>query len=124
MESVKFWVALPIEQLIDLKKGKEVLPDRFSSCFWFRKCPAETVDRSQLPRALKNYAVMEMEVSALGYLQKVEGGVLEKTKPTEYRWHGPVRHEERGGQGRVLYRIGVVAAIGLCRHLESWYRDM
>ena len=110
MESVKFWVALPIEQLIELNKGKEVLPDRFSSCFWLRKCPAETVDRSQLPRALKNYAVMEMEVSALGYLQKVEGGVSEKTKPTEYHWHGPLRQEERDGQGHVWYRISVVAA--------------
>ena len=27
----------------------------------------------------KDYAVMEMEISALGYLQKVEGGILEKT---------------------------------------------
>ena len=109
MDSVKFWIALPTEQLNELNKGNEVLPDKYPSCFGLRKCPLETVDCSQLPRALKNYAVMEMEVSALGYLQKVEGGVLEKTKPTEYRWYGPVRHAERDRQGRMLYRISVVA---------------
>ena len=44
------------------------------------------------------------------HLQKVEGGILEKTKPTEYRWHGPVKHEERDSQGRMLYRISEMAA--------------
>ena len=53
----------------------------------------------------KDYAVMEMEISALGYLRKVEGGILEKTKPNEYCWHGPVKHEERDSQGRRIYRI-------------------
>ena len=49
--------------------------------------------------------VLELEVSALGYLQKVEGGILEKMNPREYRWHGPLRQEELDEQGRVLYRI-------------------
>ena len=53
----------------------------------------------------KDYAVMEMEIFALGYLQKVESGILEKTKPTEYRWHGPVKCEEWDSKGRLLYRI-------------------
>ena len=37
------------------------------------------------PPYQKEYAVMEMEISALGYLQKMEGGVLEKTRPAGYR---------------------------------------
>ena len=52
---------------------------------------------------------MEMEVFALGYLQKVESGILEKTKPTEYRWHGPVKCEEWDSKGRLLYRISEMA---------------
>ena len=37
----------------------------------------------------KDYVVLELEVTALGYLQKVEGGIREKMNPREYRWHGP-----------------------------------
>ena len=57
----------------------------------------------------KDYAVMEMEIFALGYLVKVESGVLEKTKPTEYRWHGPVKCEEWDSNGRLLYRTSEMA---------------
>ena len=123
MESLKLWIALSPGQLAELNKGNEVLPDEFSGRFGLRTCPAAAVDRAQYfmdwtPDGLKGehhqkdyaYAVMKMEISALGYLQKVEGGVLEKTKPTEYRWHGPVKQEERDGQGRLLYRISESAA--------------
>ena len=61
------------------------------------------------PPYQKEYAVMEMEISALGYLQKMEGGVLERPDPTVYRWHGPLRHEERDSHGRLLYRVSGLA---------------
>ena len=120
MESLKLWIALEPKQLEELNKGNEVFPDAYSGRFGLRLGPAEAVNRAQYfmdwtPDGLKgeyhqkDYAVMEMEISALGYLQKVEGGILEKTKPTEYRWHGPVKHEERDGQGRMLYRISEMA---------------
>ena len=35
---------------------------------------------------------------------------MEKTKPTEYRWHGPVKCEEWDSNGRLLYRISELAA--------------
>ena len=121
MESLKLWIALAPKQLEELNKGNEVFPDGYSGRFGLRLGPAEAVDRAQYfmdwtPDGLKgeyhqkDYAVMEMEISALGYLQKVEGGILEKTKPTEYRWHGPVKHEEWDSQGRMLYRISEMAA--------------
>ena len=56
----------------------------------------------------KDYAVMEFEISALGYLQKVENGTLEKTKTNQYRWHGP-KNEEKDYQGRLLYKVSEVA---------------
>ena len=100
MESLKLWIALTPKQLEELNKGNEVFPDEYSGRFGLRLGPKEAVDRAQYfmdwtPEGLKgehhqkDYAVMEMEVFALGYLQKVESGILEKTKPTEYRWHGP-----------------------------------
>ena len=49
--------------------------------------------------------VLEVEISALGHLQKVEGGVLQKIKPKEYRWYGPLKKEEVAGQGRMPNRI-------------------
>ena len=113
MESLKLWIALTPKQLEELNKGNEVFPDEYSGRFGLRLGPKEAVDRAQYfmdwtPEGLKgehhqkDYAVMEMEVFALGYLQKVESGILEKTKPTEYRWHGPVKCEEWDGKGRFV----------------------
>jgi len=68
-----------------------------------------TSRKTMAPATKKKYAVMEMEVFALGYLQKVESGILEKTKPTEYRWHRPVKCEEWDSKGRLLYRISEMA---------------
>ena len=121
MESLKLWIALAPKQLEALNQGKEVFPDEYSGRFGLRTRPADAVSRAQYfmdwtPDGLKgehhqkDYAVMEIEISALGYLQKVEGDVLEKTKPTEYRWYGPLKQEERDGQGRMLYRISEMAA--------------
>ena len=121
MESLKLWIALSPMQLEALNQGKEVFPDEYSGRSGLRTGPADAVNHAQYfmdwtPDGLKgehhqkDYAVMEMEISALGYLQKMEGGVLEKTKPTEYRWYGPLKQEERDVQGRVLYRISEMAA--------------
>ena len=120
MESLKLWIALSPGQLVELNKGNEVLPDEFLGRFGLRTCPAAAVDRAQYfmdwtPDGLKgehhqkDYAVMELEISALGYLQKVEGGTLQKMKPMEYRWYGPLKQEEVDGQGRMLYRISEMA---------------
>ena len=121
MESLKLWIALAPKQLEALNQGKEVFPDEYSGRFGLRTGPADAVNRAQYfmnwtlhglkgEHHQKDYAVMEIEILALGYLQKVEGDVLEKTKPTEYRWYGPLKQEERDGQGRMLYRISEMAA--------------
>ena len=113
MESLKLWIALTPKQLEELNKGNEVFPDEYSGRFCLRLGPKEAVDRAQYfmdwtPEGLKgehhqkDYAVMEMEIFALGYLLKVESGILEKTKPTEYRWHGPVKCEEWDSKRRLV----------------------
>ena len=120
MESLKLWIALSPGQLAELNKGNEVLPDEFSGRFGLRTCPAAAVDRAQYfmdwtPEGMKGEHhqkdyVTEMEIFAIGFLQKCDSGVLEKTKPTEYRWHGPVKNEEYDVKGRLLYRISEMAA--------------
>ena len=42
---------------------------------------------------------------AAGYFSKMEGGVLVKTKETEYRWLGGIQLQERLSDGRPLYEI-------------------
>ena len=120
MESLILWVALSPDQLADLNQGKDVHPDEYSGRFGLRGGPLEAVTRAQYfmdwsPEGMKgethqkDYAVMEFEISALGYLQKVENGTLEKTKTNQYRWHGPIKNEEKDHQGRVLYKVSEVA---------------
>ena len=89
METLKLWIGLNPKQLEALNQNKEVFPDEYSGRFGLRAEPVEAVTRAQYfmdwtPDGLKgeyhqkDYVVLELEVTALGYLQKVEGGVLEK----------------------------------------------
>ena len=120
--SLKLWIKLSPEQLDGLNRGYEVVPDDRSRRYGLRMGPMDTGDSSRFfldwaPGVViqdsdiqqRGYAVMEMEISALGYLQKMEGGVLERPDPTVYRWHGSLRHEERDSHGRLLYRVTGIA---------------
>ena len=121
MESVTLWIALSPQQFADLNSEKEVQPDEYSQRFGLRTSAVEAVDRAQYfmdwtPQGLKGehhqkqFTVLQVEISALGYLQKMEAGILAKTKPGEYRWYGNLKQEERDDQGRVLYRFSDTAA--------------
>ena len=113
METLKLWIGLNPKQL-------EALNHEYSGRFGLRTGPVDAVTRAQYfmdwtPDGLKgechqkDYVVLEVEISALGYLQKVEGGILQKMNPREYRWYGPLKQEEVDGQGRMLYRISEMA---------------
>ena len=122
MESLKLWIKLSPEQLDRLNRGNEVVPDDRSRRYGFRMGPMDVGDSARFfldwaPGVViqdsdiqqRGYAVMEMEISALGYLQKMEDGVLERPDPTVYRWHGSLRHEARDSQGRLLYCVSGIA---------------
>lgn len=126
MESVSLWIALTPEQFSTLNSGKEIEPDPYSQRFGLRTSPGEAIDRAQYfmdwtPEGMKGehhqkeFTVCQVEISALGYMQKMEAGTLAKTKPGEYRWYGTMKHEERDDQGRVLYRFSDTAAQVLWR---------
>eukprot|EP00435_Cladocopium_sp_Y103_P023495 s2809_g5.t1 len=100
MSFVSLWLALS--------------PKQFA--FGLRRSAGAAVDRAQYfndwtPDGLKgeyhqnDYVVLEVEFTALGYLNKMEEDILQKMTPQEYRWYGPIRAEQRDSQGRVLYRF-------------------
>ena len=102
MESIRLWLALTPEQFEDLNNGKEIQPDEYSKRFGLRKDPVAAVERAQYfndwtpegPKGefcAKDYVLVEVELTAIGYLQKAEAGILLKYKPNEHRWQGTMK---------------------------------
>ena len=113
------FVALTPGQAADLVEGRSVFPQETSERFGFRTTKEEAiarahyfhqwhsrnVDTSQEEIPQKGFIIATMRLSAEGYLSKMEGGVLLKTKETEYRWFGGIQNHERLPDGRPLYEI-------------------
>lgn len=100
--------------------GRAVTPDEFSQRFGLRTSPAAAIERAHYfmewtpegPRgqfAPEHFTVSEVQISALGYMKKMEAGILANHKPGEYRWYGAMQREEQDEQGRLLYRFGDAA---------------
>ena len=111
------YVAVSREHVAELKGGSEVVPDERSGCFKLYTGPA-TAALEWTPAGgehrQEEYAVMEMEIFASGFLQKYDNGILKRVKgvlqsvshsQTEYHWYGPLKLEESDGQERTLYRM-------------------
>ena len=92
-------------------------PDEYSKRFGRRKDPIGAVERAQYfndwtpegPKGefcAKDYALVEVELTAIGYLQKAEAGILLKYKPNEYRWQGTMKALEFDENGNLLYKFG------------------
>ena len=109
------YVAVSREHVAELKGGSEVVPDERSGCFKLYTGPA-TAALEWTPAGgehrQEEYAVMEMEIFANGFLQKFDNGILKRMiqSETEYHWHGPLKLEESDGQGRTLYRMSEIDA--------------
>ena len=58
---------------------------------------------SSVPRT---YVLVEVELTAIGYLQKAEAGILLKYKPNKYRWQGTMKALEFDENGNLLYKFG------------------
>ena len=117
MESIRLWLALTPKQFEDLNNGKEIQPDEYSKRFGLRKDPIAAVERAQYfndwtpegPKGefcAKDYVLVEVELTAIGYLQKAEAGILLKYKPNEYRWQGTMKALEFDENGNLLYKFG------------------
>ena len=120
MESIRLWLALTPKQFEDLNNGKEIQPDEYSKRFGLRKDPVAAVERAQYfndwtpegPKGefcAKDYVLVEVELTAIGYLQKAEAGILLKYKPNEYRWQGTMKSVEFDQNGNLLYKFAADA---------------
>jgi len=54
--------------------------------------------------------LVEVELTAIGYMQKAEAGILLKYKPNEYRWMGSIRAQEFDTSGNLLYKFSAEAS--------------
>jgi hypothetical protein len=52
----------------------------------------------------KEYLAVQIEISPLGHMRKMEQGTLVKLKPDEYRWMGSIYGHESVENGEWLYR--------------------
>ena len=114
MDSIRLWLALTPKQFEDLNNGKEIQPDEYSRRFGLRKDPVAAVERAQYfndwtPEGPKDYVLVEVELTAIGYLQKAEAGILLKYKPNEYRWQGTMKSVEFDQNGNLLYKFAADA---------------
>ena len=120
MESIRLWLALTPKQFEDLNNGKEIQPDEYSKRFGLRKDPIAAVERAQYfndwtpegPKGefcAKDYVLVEVELTAIGFLQKAEAGILLKYKPNEYRWQGTMKALEFDENGNLLYKFAADA---------------
>ena len=57
----------------------------------------------------KDYVLVEVELTAIGYLQKAEAGILLKYKPNEYHWQGTMKALEFDENGNLLYKFAADA---------------
>ena len=97
-----------------MNNGKEIQPDEYSKRFGLRKDPVAAVERAQYfndwtPEGPKDYVLVEVELTAIGYLQKAEAGILLKYKPNEYRWQGTMKSVEFDQNGNLLYKFAADA---------------
>ena len=135
MESIRLWLALTPKQFEDLNNGKEIQPDEYSKRVWTTKDPVAAVERAQYfndwtpegPKGefcAKDYVLVEVELTAIGYLQKAEAGILLKYKPNEIPLAGTMKSIEFDQYGNLLYKFSTEAhqIIWAQRNNLSMYR--
>eukprot|EP00435_Cladocopium_sp_Y103_P075327 s23_g56.t1 len=122
MSSVSLWLALSPKQFADLNAGKDVHPDEHSGRFGFRRSAGAAVDRAQYfndwtPDGLKgeyhqkDYVVLEVEFTVLGYLNKMEEDVGSDSAPSAPSGSAPSAPPKRKAPGADDGVTGAAAAL-------------
>eukprot|EP00435_Cladocopium_sp_Y103_P025980 s2596_g6.t1 len=122
MDRITVWLALTPQQISDLNSGKEIEPDEYSQRFGLRVSAEKALERARYfmewtPEGEKSthhpkeYTLVQIEITAIGYMTKMEADQLVRTGPGEYRWYGEMIQEERDYLGRLLYRFSDTAAM-------------
>ena len=119
LDYVILYVALTPQQAEALLAGNMAMPQETSGRYGLRTTREEALVRSHYfmewnrqhidpdspELGQKDFVLGTLKISAIGYLQKSLGGVLEKTKPTEFRWKGGIQYREVLSDNRILYEF-------------------
>ena len=114
LDHITLYVGLTTGQVESILGGGIALPLESSQRFGLRVRKDEAVQRSHdfmewerlyVNPAAGEFSHKDFTICAIGYLQKSLGGILERTKPTEFRWKGGLQHKEVLSDGRVLYEF-------------------
>lgn len=54
---------------------------------------------------LKDFVVVTMRITSQGFLSKMCGEILHKSKKDEYQWYGGLQLKETLQDGRLLYEL-------------------
>ena len=97
-------VALPQEssQRFGLRTNKE---DAVQRSHYFAEWERLYVTPESEQLAHKDFVIVTMRLSAIGYVSKTCGNILQRMNNTEYRWHGGLQLRETLGDGRIIYEL-------------------
>ena len=120
-ESLVLYLALTADQYSATQRGESAIPDSYSGRFGLRSNPKAAIDRAHRfvnwghgadqQQAPKSFTIVQVEITPIGYMKKVEADIFYKFNVGEYRWQGPIRAEEFDDSGNLLYRFGPRAAV-------------
>ena len=110
LKTLTLWIVLTRAQFESMMTGNEVVPDAYSGRFGLRRTMFKAVQRTKAfigwkSKEEREYLAMRIEISPLGYMRKMEQGILIKCRPGEYRWMGGIYGQENDEDGEWLYRI-------------------
>ena len=111
LKTLTLWIALTRAQFESMMAGNEVLPDAYSGRFGLKRTMFKAVQRTKTfmgwqSKEEREYLAMRIEISPLGYMRKMEQGILVRCGPGEYRWVGGIYGQENDVEdGEWLYRI-------------------
>ena len=114
-ELVLYLGVTPAQRLC-LQMNLPAVPDEFSGRFGLRTAPPQAIQRAHYfmectpsgergDCTLGDMKAVKVILSPFGYMQKMEGGILECRRPGEYRWHGSIAPYELDHMNRLLYRV-------------------
>ena len=109
MDSLLLWLALAPSQVEELRNRQRIPPDITFSRIDLSSSRTPVGRDSDVHQcydhSFKEFTILQLEITALGYFRKMEANILEKVRPGEFRWYGTMLPEEHDERGQLLYRL-------------------
>ena len=107
MDSLVVWITIYHEQRAELDRYGVVHPCSDEKRFHLSRYLSDQkhLQVDPLEYSGRGFFMVQVEISAIEYLRRVDSGTLERINEGEYWWYGPLRKEVRDDRGVVLYRF-------------------